>query len=297
MTQPPADRLTLPPEVVTGEAVALELRPASFATRTLALALDLLVLLAAGIAVSVVLGYALPEVDEAAGRAIGLLAVVGVLVGLPVTVETLTRGRSVGKIAAGLRVVRDDGGPIRLRHALVRGLLAVVEIVLSVGSIALISSLANVRGKRLGDLLAGTFVIRERGGTTRPPLPPMPPELVTWAQQADIAAVPDALAVGVRRFLDGAAGLHPGSRQQLGRELAGQVASFVAPPPPPSATPERFLVAVLAERRRRDLARLTRLQQARERRLADRRSAPVLAPTAGRLVGDPEGPPTSRRQQ
>ncbi len=294
MTQPPADRLTLPPEVVTGEAVALELRPASFATRTLALALDLLVLLAAGIAVSVVLGYALPEVDEAAGRAIGLLAVVGVLVGLPVTVETLTRGRSVGKIAAGLRVVRDDGGPIRLRHALVRGLLAVVEIVLSVGSIALISSLANVRGKRLGDLLAGTFVIRERGGATRPPLPPMPPELVAWAQQADIAAVPDALAVGVRRFLDGAAGLHPGSRAQLGGDLARQVASFVAPPPPSWATPERFLVAVLAERRRRDLDRLVRLQQARGRRLAERRAAPVLAPTAQRLVGDPEGPATSR---
>ena len=294
MTQPPADRLTLPPEVVTGEAVALELRPASFATRSLALGLDLLVLLAAGIAVTVVLGLALPEVDEAAGRAIGLLAVVGVLVGLPVTVETLTRGRSVGKLAAGLRVVRDDGGPIRLRHALVRALLAVVEILLSFGSIALISSLANVRGKRLGDLLAGTFVIRERGGAAQPPLPPMPPELVAWAQQADLAAVPDALAVGVRRFLDGAAALHPGSRVELGRELAGRVAAFVAPPPPPWATPERFLVAVLAERRRRDLVRLTGLQQARGRRLAERRAAPVLAPTAQRLVGDPEGPPTSR---
>src|SRR5919202_4292822 len=132
MSQPPsADRLLLPPQVVTGEAVALELRPASFATRSLALGLDLVVMLAAGIAISVVLGYALPDVDEAAARAIGLLAVVGVIVGLPVTVETLTRGRSVGKLAAGLRVVRDDGGPIRLRHALVRALLAVVEILAS----------------------------------------------------------------------------------------------------------------------------------------------------------------------
>jgi uncharacterized RDD family membrane protein YckC len=294
MTQPSADRLTLPPQVVTGEAVALELRPASFATRSLALGLDLLVLLAAGIAVSVLLGLALPDVDEAAARAIGLLAVVGVLVGLPMTVETLTRGRSLGKLAAGLRVVRDDGGPIRVRHALVRALLAVFEILLSFGSIALITSLSNARGKRLGDLLAGTFVLRERGGAAQPPLPPMPNELVAWAQQADLAAVPDALAVGVRRFLDGAAGLHPGSRLDLGRELAGQVASFVAPPPPPWATPERFLVAVLAERRRRDLARLTQLQQARGRRLSERRAAPVLAPTAQRLVGDPEGPPTSR---
>jgi uncharacterized RDD family membrane protein YckC len=294
MSQPPDDRLILPPQVVTGEAVALELRPASFATRALAVALDLAVMLAVGIIVSIVLGLALPDVDEAAARAISILALVGVLVGLPVTVETLTRGRSLGKLAAGLRVVRDDGGPIRLRHALVRALLAVVEIIATAGSVALITSLANVRGKRLGDLLAGTFVIRERGGAMPPPLPPMPPELIAWAQQADLAAVPDALALSVRRFLDGAQSLHPASRAQLGQELAAQVLSFVAPPPPAFATPERFLVAVLAERRRRDLARLTALQQGRGRRLAERRQAPVLAPTAGRLVGDPEGPPTSR---
>jgi uncharacterized RDD family membrane protein YckC len=294
MSQPPVDRLVLPPQVVTGEAVALELRPASFATRALALALDLILMLAIGIGVTIVLGLTLPDLDDAAARAVGILALAGVLVGLPVTVETLTRGRSLGKLAAGLRVVRDDGGPIRLRHALVRALLAIVEIIVTFGSVALITSLANVRGKRLGDLLAGTFVIRERGGGMPPPLPPMPPELIEWAQQADLAAVPDTLAVGVRRFLDGAPGLHPASRVQLGQELAGQVRSFVAPPPPAWATPERFLVAVLAERRRRDLARLTKLQQDRGRRLAERRAAPVLAPTAQRLVGDPEGPRTSR---
>src|ERR671932_1359815 len=193
MSQPPDERLILPPQVVTGEAVALELRPASFATRALAVALDLLVMLAAGIAVVLVLGWALPDLDDAAGRAVGILVLVGVLVGLPVTVETLTRGRSLGKLAAGLRVVRDDGGPIRLRHALVRGLLAVVEIIATLGSVALVTSLANVRGKRLGDLLAGTFVIRERGGAAQPPLPPMPPELIAWAQQADLATVHDSL--------------------------------------------------------------------------------------------------------
>ena len=158
MSHPADDRLILPPQVVTGEAVALELRPASFATRGLAVALDLAVMLAAGILVGIVLGLTLPDVDEAAARAIGILALVGVLVGLPTTVETLTRGRSLGKLAAGLRVVRDDGGPVRLRHALVRALLAVFEIIVTFGSVALITSLANVRGKRLGDLLAGTFV-------------------------------------------------------------------------------------------------------------------------------------------
>jgi uncharacterized RDD family membrane protein YckC len=279
-------RLTLPPEVVTGEAVALELRLASFATRALALSLDLLVLLAVGLGIGWLLTL-LPAGDSAVTSAVGLVAVVAVIVGLPVTVETLTRGRSLGKLAAGLRVVRDDGGPIRVRHALVRALLAVVEIYATLGSVALISSLLDPRGKRVGDLLAGTFVLRERGGAALAPLPPMPPELGGWALRADLASLPDALAVGVRRFLGGAAALHPGSRSQLGGELASEVARFVAPLPPPGTAPERFLVAVLVERSRRDLERLRQLEGRRVHRDAQRHAASLLSPTSSRLLGDP----------
>jgi uncharacterized RDD family membrane protein YckC len=279
-------RLTLPPEVVTGEAVALELRPASFATRALALTLDLLLMAAVGLGIIWLLAL-LPPMDPAVTSAVGLVAVVAVIVGLPVTVETLTRGRSLGKLAAGLRVVRDDGGPIRLRHALVRGLLAVVEIFATLGSVALISSLLNPRGKRLGDLLAGTFVLRERGGAALVPLPPMPPELAGWAVSADIADVPDALAARARRFLAGAAALHPGSRQELGAELAGQLARHVAPQPPPGTPPERFVVAVLVERSRRDLERLRRAEEQRAARNARRAAGGVLSPGATRLLGDP----------
>ncbi|HVN11935.1 MAG TPA: RDD family protein [Kineosporiaceae bacterium] len=279
-------QLALPPEVVTGEAVALELRPASFATRALAQTVDLLVMAAFGLVVGVALAQ-LPGLDEAASQAVALVAVVGVIVGLPVTVETLTRGRSLGKVAAGLRVVRDDGGPVRFRHALVRGLLAVVEILATLGSIALITSLLNSRGKRLGDLLAGTFVLRERGGSALAPLPPMPPELAGWALQTDLAQLPEPLAVGVRRFLGGAGSLHPGSRHQLGAELATEVARYVAPPPPPGTAPERFLVAVLVERGRRDLERLNRLEADRAARRGRRRAAGVLSAGSSRLLGDP----------
>lgn len=279
-------RLTLPPEVVTGEAVALELRPASFATRALALALDLLVMAAVWLGLFFLLGL-LPAADAAGTAAVGVVATVVVFVGLPVTVETLTRGRSLGKLAAGLRVVRDDGGPIRLRHALVRGLLAVVEIFLTLGSVALITSLLNPRGKRLGDLLAGTFVLRERGGAALVPLPPMPPELAGWAVAADIAGVPDALAARARRFLAGAWAMHPGSRQELGGELAAQLARHVAPLPAPGTPPERFVVAVLVERSRRDLERLRRAEDQRAAREARRAAGGVLSPGATRLLGDP----------
>jgi uncharacterized RDD family membrane protein YckC len=281
----PWSRLTLPPEVVTGEAVALELRPASFATRGLALVLDLVVLAVAAVGVGVVLAL-LPEGDPAVTAAIGVVSIVAVVVGLPVTVETLTRGRSLGKVTMGLRVVRDDGGPIRLRHALVRGLLAVVEIFATLGSLALITSLLNARGKRLGDLLAGTFVLRERGGSGLLPLPPMPPELAAWATAADIAGVPDAVAVRARRFLTGAGALHPGARQELATDLAGQLAEHVAPLPPAGTPPERFVTAVLVERSRRDLERLRRVEERRAAREARRASASVLSPGSSRLLGD-----------
>ncbi len=108
-------------ELVTGEAVALELRPARLPSRALAVLLDLVVAVAVYIAVTVGLVAATASLDVAAQTALSLGTFVLVLVGGPIAVETLSHGRSLGKVACGLRVVRDDGGPIRFRHALVRG--------------------------------------------------------------------------------------------------------------------------------------------------------------------------------
>jgi uncharacterized RDD family membrane protein YckC len=277
--------LDLPPELVIGEAVALDLRPASFATRALALALDLVILVVVAMTGSWLLVLAFTAVDPATAAALGLVFTVGIILGIPVVVETLTRGRSVGKIAAGLRVVRDDGGPIRLRQALIRALVALVETYATFGSIALITSLSNPRGKRVGDLLAGTYVVRERAGARTPPVL-MPPELVGWAAAADLGRIPDGLAAATRRFLARTGSLHPGSRLRLGLELSAQMSRHVAPLPPAHVHPETFLAAVLAERRQRDLARLQREQAGRAARLYLRDRADPLSPASGRLIGE-----------
>jgi uncharacterized RDD family membrane protein YckC len=281
----PPDELDLPPELVTGEAVALDLRSASFASRALAIALDLVIILVVAwtaVILVVSLSFAL---DDAASAALLLVTEVMILVGIPVTVETLTRGRSVGKLAAGLRVVRDDGGPVRFRHALIRGLLGILEFYISWGSIPLIVSLLNKRGKRVGDILAGTYVVRARGGRPLPPPVGMPPELAGWAFHADLGRLPDRLAMAVRQFLARVGALHPTSRQRLGVELATQVARYVAPPPPAGVHPERFLAAVMAERRRRDLDRLLREQAAQFAREQRRQAASPLSSTGTRLIG------------
>jgi len=292
ITDPELEDLGLSGDLVTGEAVVLELRPASFATRALALSLDILLQLVVGIGLTVLVATVAPDADPAAVAATVLVIWVATIVGLPVAVETVTRGRSLGKLAAGLRVVRDDGGPVRFRHALTRGLLAVVEIYLVFGSVALIASLSNPRGKRLGDMLAGTYVIRERtpGGWT-PPVT-MPPGLAGWAAGADLGRIPDRLAMAVRQFLGRAPGLHPTSRQRLGTALADQIGRFVAPPPPPGTHPEAFLAAVLAERRRRDGARLEAEARSRAERDRRRRLASPLSATGTRLIGEDDGPGT-----
>lgn len=283
--------------IVTGEAVALEVRPASVLSRVLAFALDAALYLGVGVAGLVVLAN-LPGWDDAsrAAAAISLLALV--MVGLPTAVETATRGRSLGKMAAGLVIVRDDGGPVRFRQALVRALVGIGEVWLTTGAVALLSAILHPRGKRLGDIAAGTYCARLRGG--EPPRPPlvMPAELAAWAARADIRTLPDGLALAARRFLGRADRLHPRSREALGRSLAAAVEPLVAPPPPWGTPPERFLAAVLVARRDREyaLGRAARLRAeadgARLRRLPFGLGAPH--PERGGPADDPRSRSAAR---
>lgn len=278
--------LTLPQDVVIGEAVALDLRPASFATRALALLLDILIVITLLLVMLFLVAGATESWDEAATQALALTTTVTVMVLLPAGWETLTRGRSPGKLAAGLRVVRDDGGPIRWRQALTRALLAVLEIYLLFGSLALITSLWNPRGKRVGDLLAGTYVIRVRVPQESHQLPQPSPQLAAWSAGADLARLPDPLAVASRRFLMRAERMNPGSRIAMGQDLATQVSRYVAPSPPGQVNPEAFLNAVLAERHRRSLISLQADQHRRAQRASRHRSAPVLSPGSDRLINE-----------
>lgn len=245
-------------DLVTGEAVALELPAAGIALRALSGFLDVSVAVLALI-VGLLLAPLLTQgADEAIAAVATTVLMVLVFVVLPTTLETLTRGRSVGKLATGLRTVRDDAGPIGFRHALTRALVGLVEIWLLLGVPALVSGLVSSKGKRLGDYAAGTYVVRERVHITLPPPPMMPPHLAAWAAGADIARLPDGLAMAVRQFLMRAPLLSPPSRATLGLQLHDEVVAYLAPQPPAGTHPELVLAAVIADRHRRDWIRLQR---------------------------------------
>jgi uncharacterized RDD family membrane protein YckC len=252
-------------DLVTGEAVALDLPAATVAVRVASGLVDVLLQgLALTVAYLVTFAAVSPS-DDALVAVAAVVSTVTVLVALPTACETLTRGKTPGKWALGLRTVRDDAGPVSFRQAFIRSLVAVVEIWLLWGVPALLCALVSARGKRLGDVVAGTYVVRDRFRlpVVRPAA--MPPQLAGWAAAADMAPLPDGLALAARQFLGRAASLHPASRAAIGTQLVGGALEHVAPAPPAGHHPETVLAAVLAERRRRDELRLARDEALRAR--------------------------------
>ncbi|WP_144757338.1 RDD family protein [Curtobacterium pusillum] len=242
-------------ELVVGEAVALDVQPAGIVLRLAAALLDAVCVLALYVMLMIGLSRVWPSgIDDAWAAALDIGVLVGVLVLVPAAVETVTRGKSVGRYATGTRVVRLDGGAIGLRHAFARALVGLFELWMTVGSVALLVALFGSRPRRLGDLLAGTFVQHERATKHRDPQVLMPAELVSWASVADVSALPQRLENRLGAFFRGAADLRPEVRESTARMLAEAVAEYAHPVP--AVHPEAFLAGVVVLRRERDLRAL-----------------------------------------
>ncbi|MFX4295228.1 RDD family protein [Streptomyces bohaiensis] len=242
--------------LVTGDAVVLGLRPARLPSRAMAIAIDVVLIVGVYLLVSLVLASSALGMGEAALSAVEIATLVLMLIGVPVAVETLTRGRSLGKLVLGLRVVRDDGGPVRFRHALVRGLVGFVELFVTMGFVAMASSLVSPLGRRLGDVFAGTMVVRERIPVARASLlPPPPPELAGGFARLDLSRVPEELWLAVRQLLVRLPKLEQRVAWSMSVRLAEDLAALVGTPPPEGMHPSAYLAAVAGERQRRDAQR------------------------------------------
>ncbi|NNG96075.1 RDD family protein [Gordonia araii] len=251
-------------DFVAGEAVALDLPPGNIGLRIVSGLIDVTV----GWAliwfwIIVALPWLALDVKLDSAFLYGLTTAwtLFAVLGLPTLVETLTRGKTLGHLVMGLRTVNDDAGPITARQAFGRALLGIVEIYITGGVVALISAAVNQKSKRLGDLIAGTYVIRDR---TRVPAKRhvfMPPELAEWADTADFAPLPPTLANGIRGYLERYESFTPQAQVVTGQQLVARVLPYVSPNPPAAAPPRDVLSAIAAERYRRDSARIARNQR------------------------------------
>ena len=216
----------------TPEQVDLEYEVAGLGSRFIALLIDSLLQAAVMIAVfaAFALGGAFVGVT---GRrlfggdgtlvvilalALAVLLVFLIIWGYFVVFELAWNGQTPGKRAAGIRVLTTRGEPITLVHAFVRNLVRIVDYLPTSYMIGAAVILATRRSQRLGDLAAGTMVVKER--TAAPPrtLAALPPEHALPPHQAVLFTRDDvALA---RDFLLRRQELPPDRRRALAREIA-----------------------------------------------------------------------------
>ncbi|WP_164861762.1 RDD family protein, partial [Microbacterium sp. CPCC 204701] len=151
-------------EVLTGEAVALDVQPLGYFMRALGVVIDM----AVGVAVLILFAWAMAwltgagAIGDAVVPILTIVVVVLVTVVIPTVVETTTRGRSLGRLAVGGRIVRTDGGAAGFRHAFIRAFVGVLELWMTLGAVAAIVGAFTPRSQRLGDLVAGTYSERTR---------------------------------------------------------------------------------------------------------------------------------------
>ncbi len=236
------DRISIP----TPEGVELELVLAGVGSRLVATLIDSFIQAVVFVALVII---QMAAGDEGGGGFVVALAVIGgflVWFGYPVAFEALASGRTPGKRAAGLRVVRVGGGPVGFLPSAVRNLLRLVDMqpgfLYAVGaSCALVSQ----RNQRLGDLAAGTLVVRERRAPLPAARPPGAPDFAVADRYAawDVSSITAFELVTVRRFLERRWQLDPAARGRLGWELAERLRPKVAGAPP-DLHPEQFLEAL-----------------------------------------------------
>lgn len=248
-------------EVLTGEAVALDVQPVGFFLRALGTLIDVLLGVAVLILFALVTSWLIGQsvVDIVTLPILTISILVTVMVVIPTAVETMTRGRSLGKLAVGGRIVRTDGGASGFRQAFIRALVGVFEIWLTVGAVAALVGAFTPRAQRLGDLMAGTYSERTRTPRLPPPAAPVPPVLAGWAEIADVARLPDRLSRRIAQFVQNADAMQPPARARLAGSLAAETSAHVSPVP--AVDGETFLRAVVAVRRDRELRALQLEQQ------------------------------------
>lgn len=247
---------TQPSGIVTPEAVVLQFETANVGSRILAALIDVMI---QG-TLMIVLFFVLSTVIVAGfpgwvAFSLYLIASFLVLFVYPTAFETLWRGRTPGKAALGLRVVTVEGAPVRFRHAAIRAALAIVELY-TLGFIAVIMILLSNRNQRLGDLVAGTIVLRERSGAGDPQavMFPMPYGMDGYVATLDVSGISGPDYTAIRSFLLRAGSLPPPVRFDLARQMATPLAARLRHAPPSQVGPELFLACLAVAYQRRALA-------------------------------------------
>lgn len=232
---------------VTDEGVVLDFAPADVGSRAFARIVDGL------IQAAILVGTVIPVgilVDTEAPFVVTLVVTsFVVLFVLPAFTETAWRGRTPGKAALGLRVRTTDGGPISFRHATIRALMFLVDFLVPPGgATAVVAVLVSGRRQRLGDMAAGTVVLRERlvsATATSAETFSAPTGWDAWVAGLDVSSLTPAQYVLIRNFLLRRDDFDAVARAHLAERISDRVAESLHVPLG-TASRELFLTSVAA---------------------------------------------------
>lgn len=226
-------------DVRTPESIAFSFELAGLGSRFLAVALDLAIQIALFVLIfwgltllashSSVAAHAksLPASNRFwanVGIAIVVAIVFSIFFGYFIAFEALWNGQTPGKRALGLRVVRDGGYPVDFTASLVRNLIRVGELGLGFYAISALVAILSPENKRVGDVAAGTIVVRDSRMA-------QPDELlrsiVTEPQYSATAYLTGEERALVKRFLDRRDVLDANRRAALASQIASRVRTRV----------------------------------------------------------------------
>src|SRR4051794_8395169 len=262
--------------VQTPENVAVSYDLAGIGSRFLAAATDsiiqivLIILVAFAMAVAGGIGASSSTLRELTGSgtdrfgvwliALFLVAIFLLLWGYYAAFEMAWNGQTPGKRLTRLRVLRENGYPIGPIDALIRNLVRLVDFLPMAYGLGVVVMLVDKRSRRLGDLAAGTIVVKERRAlraadllAPEPPLEPGPEEPHLEVPNADRLTAADYSLL--REYLLRREQLAPAPRAALARELAEAMASRLdAPVPEDGLAADEFVQDVAAAYRVRHRA-------------------------------------------
>jgi uncharacterized RDD family membrane protein YckC len=220
------DRLT----ITTPEGVELSLTLAGVGSRFMAAIVDALIesviLLALGLVVFLSGGFG---GGQNVASAIFAVVFFAVFWGYDIAFEVLASGRTPGKRRNGIRVVRTGGQPIGFLASATRNLLRVIDFLPSAYLVGIISIFVSSKNQRLGDIVAGTVIVRELradagSSATGYTAPVRTSSGVTW----DVSAITAEEIAAVRSFLERRYDIAPDARFELATTMAGRLRPKVA---------------------------------------------------------------------
>ncbi len=234
--------------VVTPEAVLLEFRAAGLGSRILAKVVDLMI---QGMVASVAL-TPIALIGSSVARNV-LFGIVGFLVffGYPAS-EAFMSGQTVGKKVLGIRVVTTEGGPEQFRHAAVRTLIGVIEFTLIPGGLmAMVTALVSRRSQRIGDMAAGTIVVRLERAMSQPVFFPVVYGHEAFSERFDAGGMSNDQFAVLRDYMLRYRFLSADAASHLAQVMSDSMQRSGATPRPVDMSHEHYLMAAVFAYQRR----------------------------------------------